>query len=94
MNIQTVLPLLANSDHGYRIPNDFSVCGFDNIALSAMPQISLTTIEHASLAKGREAVDIIYKKNTQKNITSKHHYIMRMEYEPELIVRNSTGKCK
>ena len=44
--------------------------------------------------KGREAVDIIYKKNTQKNISAKHHYIMRMEYEPELIVRNSTGKCK
>lgn len=86
--------MAAISDHGYRIPNDFSVCGFDNIALSAMPQISLTTIEHASLAKGREAVDIIYKKNTHKNITSKHHYIMRMEYEPELIVRNSTGKCK
>lgn len=86
--------MAAITDHGYHIPNDFSVCGFDNIALSAMPQISLTTIEHASLAKGREAVDIIYKKNTQKNVSTKHHYIMRMEYEPELIIRNSTGKRK
>ena len=58
-----------------------------------MPQISLTTIEHASIYKGREAVDIIYKKNAQKDKTSKH-YIMRMEYEPELIIRKSTGKCK
>ena len=86
--------MAAISDHGFRVPHDYSVCGFDNIPLSAMPQIALTTIEHASLAKGREAVDIIYKKNTQKNISAKHHYIMRMEYEPELIVRNSTGKCK
>ena len=40
------------------------------------------------------AVDIIYKKNAQKDGLSKHHYIMRLEYEPELIVRNSTGKAK
>ena len=40
------------------------------------------------------AVDIIYKKNTQKDKSSKRHYIMRMEYEPELIIRNSTGKCR
>ena len=86
--------MAAISDHEFRVPHDYSVCGFDNIPLSSMPQIALTTIEHASLAKGREAVDIIYKKNTQKNISAKHHYIMRMEYEPELIVRNSTGKCK
>ena len=46
------------------------------------------------LTKSREAVDIIYKKKKKKNISAKHHYIMRMEYEPELIVRNSTGKCK
>lgn len=86
--------MAAISDYGYRIPSDYSVCGFDNISLSAMPQISLTTIEHASMYKGQEAVDIIYKKNSQKDSSSKHHYIMRMEYEPELIVRNSTGKCK
>ena len=68
--------MAAISDHGFRVPHDYSVCGFDNIPLSSMPQIALTTIEHASLAKGREAVDIIYKKNTQKNISAKHHYAL------------------
>lgn len=86
--------MAAISDYGYRIPNDYSVCGFDNIPLSGMPQISLTTIEHASIFKGQEAVDIIYKKNTQRDKSSKRHYIMRMEYEPELIVRKSTGKVR
>lgn len=86
----------ALSDRGYRIPQDYSVCGFDNINLSSMPQISLTTIEHASELKGREAVDIIYRKNMTKKKTggSKYNYIMRLEYEPELIIRNSSGKCR
>lgn len=85
----------AISDQGYRIPRDYSVCGFDNISLSGMHQISLTTIEHASELKGHEAVDLIYRKNlsNKKNHGSKYNYIMRLEYEPELIVRNSTGKC-
>ena len=43
--------MAAISDHGFRVPHDYSVCGFDNIPLSSMPQIALTTIEHASLAK-------------------------------------------
>lgn len=86
--------MAALSDHGCRVPYDYSVCGFDNIPLAAMPQISLTTIEHASTYKGQEAVDIIYRKNTQKKNDSGYHYIMRMEYQPELIIRKSTGKCR
>ena len=86
--------MAAISDHGYRIPSDFSVCGFDNITLSAMPQISLTTIDHASVRKGEEAVDMVHRKNTQKKEESSRSYIMRLEYEPQLIVRKSTGrKC-
>ena len=71
--------MAAISDHGYRIPADFSVCGFDNITLSAMPQIALTTIDHASVRKGEEAVDMIHRKNTQKKDETSHAYIMRLE---------------
>ena len=86
----------ALKDQGFRIPQDYSVCGFDNISLSSMPQISLTTIEHASELKGQEAVDLIYKKNATKKKTkeSKYNYIMRLEYEPQLIIRGSSGKCR
>ena len=84
--------MAAISDHGYRIPEDFSVCGFDNITLSAMPQIALTTIDHASVRKGEEAVDMIHRKNTQKKDETSHAYIMRLEYEPQLILRKSTGR--
>ena len=85
----------ALMDAGYRIPQDYSVCGFDNIPLSRMPQISLTTIEHASIVKGEEAVDLIYRKNATRNSSSSNYnFIMRLEYEPQLIIRNSTGKRK
>lgn len=86
--------MAAISDRGYRIPADFSVCGFDNIALSAMPQLSLTTVDHAAVRKGQEAVDMIHRKNAQKKEVSPHSYIMRLEYEPQLIVRRSTGRCR
>ncbi|MCD8018341.1 MAG: LacI family transcriptional regulator [Clostridiales bacterium] len=85
--------MAAIYDHGFRIPADYSVCGFDNISFASMPQISLTTIDHASILKGREAVDIIHKKNQQKRNPNERSYIMRLEYEPQLIVRKSTGKC-
>lgn len=84
----------AIADQGCRIPSDYSVCGFDNIALSPMPQISLTTVEHASVQKGEEAVDMIYRKNSQSHTAGRPNYIIRLEYEPRLIIRGSTGKRK
>ena len=45
----------------YKVPNDFSVCGFDNVPMADMNRISLTTVEHSIEAKGREAVDIIVR---------------------------------
>lgn len=84
--------MAALLDEGKRIPQDYSVCGFDNSLLSAMPNISLTTIDHASILKGKEAVDMIYKKNSKDSKTSTHNYIVRLEYEPKLIIRKSTGK--
>ena len=82
--------MAAISDHGYRIPADFSVCGFDNITLSAMPQIALTTIDHASVRKGEEAVDMIHRKNTQKKDETSHAYIMRLELCANLRGENSS----
>ena len=58
-----------------------------------MPQLSLTTVEHASVKKGEEAVDMIYRKNSQSNEDGQPNYIIRLEYEPRLIIRGSTGQC-
>ena len=86
--------LAALADRGIRVPEDISVAGFDNNRLSGMPQISLTTVEHSSWQKGQNAVELIYRKNTRREAGADSGLIIRMEYEPELIVRRTTGPVK
>ncbi len=45
--------------HGVRIPNDFSIVGFDDVYLSQMCNPSLTTVHQDIERKGREAVRMI-----------------------------------
>jgi LacI family transcriptional regulator len=78
----------------YKIPQDFSVCGFDNTPLSSYRKIQLTTVDHSVEQKGKEAIEIIHRKNTSKHNSKKKNYIMRLEYEPEVIKRSSTGPAK
>ncbi|MBN1039547.1 LacI family transcriptional regulator [Clostridium botulinum] len=84
----------ALTEMNYKIPSDFSVCGFDNTLLSSLQKISLTTVDHAIEDKGTEGVNIILKKINSKSSTSKlqnRPCIMRLEYEPFLVKRGSTG---
>ncbi len=80
--------MAALREKGYRIPRDYSVGGFDDAAFSAMPQISLTSVDHATVQKGRDAVDLIAARNQGTNSPIR---ITRMEYRPRLVIRNSTG---
>ena len=81
---------------GYRIPEDFSVCGFDNTLVASFSGISLTTIDHCIGEKGAYAVSMIMnQKNRMEQKDGKREKkrpIMRLEYEPQLIVRHSTGR--
>ena len=81
---------------GYRIPEDFSVCGFDNTLVASFSGISLTTIDHCIGEKGAYAVSMLMNQKTrmeQKDSKKeKKRPIMRLEYEPQLIVRGSTGR--
>lgn len=73
---------------GFRVPEDYSVCGFDNIFPSAFPGISLTTVEHYIVDKGRNAFEILYGKISG---TASDRNIVRVEFKHRLIVRNSTA---
>lgn len=79
---------------GYSIPKDFSVCGFDNTLSSSFHGISLTTIDHCIDVKGKDAVDMLI--NQRKWLTlenkDKKQPLMRLEYQPQLLIRRSTGK--
>ena len=80
--------MAALKEEGFRIPKDYSVAGFDDSAFSSMPQLSLTSVDHAAGQKGKDAVTLIYNRNHQ---AGKHYPITRMEYEPRLVIRKSTG---
>ena len=73
---------------GLRVPEDYSVCGFDNIFPSAFPGISLTTVEHYIVDKGHNALEILHDKI--KGSASDHN-ILRVEFRHHLIERNSTA---
>ncbi|MDR0577189.1 MAG: LacI family transcriptional regulator [Candidatus Accumulibacter sp.] len=78
----------AIREAGFRVPEDYSVCGFDNILPSRFAGVSLTTVEHYMRDKGRNAFDILYAKMrggaSDRNIT-------RVEFKYRLIARASTA---
>lgn len=77
-----------------KVPGDMSVMGCDNTLFAKMSRISLTTIEHFVIYKGRDACDIIMKKMK----TREHRYadmepvsIYHVEYEPRVVSRGTTS---
>lgn len=94
-NDMTALGIVAAiKELGKSIPKDFSVCGFDNIFPAILSSPSLTTVEHHLHIRGKAAVDMIISKieaDTGKNQTIAS-VVNKIEYEPQLVVRDSTGK--
>lgn len=78
---------------GYRIPDDFSVCGFDNDFASSLLPISLTSVEHYMEDKGKKAFDMIYEKIQEKDdfFVQDDKCVIRIEYKSKLISRDSTN---
>ena len=70
----------ALAEKGLRVPEDYSVCGFDNLFASHFRTVGLTSVEHHIEEKGRNAFHILYERMTggsaPNNITrveSSHH---------------------
>lgn len=78
---------------GYCIPDDFSVCGFDNDFASSLLPISLTSVEHYMEDKGKKAFDMIYEKIQEKDdfFVQDDKCVIRIEYKSKLISRDSTN---
>lgn len=67
-----------------RIPQDISICGFDNIYLSSMTHPKLTTVSYCTEALCELAVDMVLKASEDSDV-------LKLASEPQLIVRESTG---
>lgn len=83
--------LSALAEAGKKVPDDYSVCGFDNIFPSQFLPVGLTTVEHHLVEKGRKAVEILHNKILGTNHTP---CVTRIEYGHRLILRDSTGPVK
>lgn len=76
----------------FRIPEDYSVCGFDNIFPSQFSGLSLTTVEHSILEKGHLAFKILEDKIIHTGVVGKMPSpITRVEYQNHLIIRGTTA---
>ena len=75
----------AMKAHGYHIPNDMSVVGFDDVELSQMIEPNLTTVYQPIDKMGVAAGNMLIQLINKKKITHKV-----LKFVPELIVREST----
>lgn len=84
----------ALHDEKYKVPGDMSVMGCDNTLFAKLHKVSLTTIEHFVIYKGRDACDIIMKKimtRNQKYADMEPVSIYHVEYEPRIVTRGTTS---
>lgn len=83
----------AIKSRGYHVPQDYSIIGCDNISLSEMASISLTTVEHYPHLRARDATELLIKKidNAQDHtIDVSTKSVTRVEFEPKMVIRSST----
>ena len=80
----------AIEEKNIRIPEERSVCGFDNIFPSRFHRVSLTTVDSFLMEKGRDAFELLYRKMPHEEQESQSG-IFRIEYKPVLVIRSSTG---
>ncbi|MBN1413355.1 MAG: LacI family DNA-binding transcriptional regulator [Spirochaetales bacterium] len=72
---------------GFRVPEDFSVIGFDGIIQSAYTEPSLTTLRQPLVEMGRTAVEILFEK--MKDASAKKESVI---LEAELLKRESVAR--
>jgi DNA-binding LacI/PurR family transcriptional regulator len=71
---------------GLSIPNDISLIGYDDLALSGLPRISLTTIGQPRTDLGREAIRLVLERLDEGRREARHVVV-----PPSLVIRSTTG---
>ncbi len=76
----------AVKELGYRIPEDISVAGYDDVIFSSISEIPLTTVKQDIAKICRDTVELLMKKIRGDKIQGTTHKI-----KAELVIRKSTG---
>jgi LacI family transcriptional regulator len=70
-----------------RVPEDVSVVGFDNIAVSGLARVSLTTVAQPREELGRIAMQLL----VDRLMEGEDRPLQQVRLEPQLIIRRSAG---
>ena len=81
----------ALAANGFHVPEDYSVCGFNNLSSSRISKVGLTTVEHQVDSRARDAFSILVERIKGNNTANE---IARMEYSHQLLERRSTAPYK
>lgn len=76
----------AAREAGLRIPEDFSLVGYDDILFASLPMVMLTTIAQPRFEIGRQAVELLCQAMSPGREGRKH----RATVQPTLVVRSTT----
>jgi LacI family transcriptional regulator len=76
----------AVRERGLRIPEDVSVCGYDDVIFSRIAEVPLTTVRQDVKRICEKTVDVLFSRITGKRTATAVHRI-----RPELVIRTSTG---
>ncbi len=76
--------LKAINEHGFEVPKDFGIVGFDDINMTMMIQPQLTTVHQPNYQMGYQAADMLIK-IIEKKVVSNSNQILKTE----LIIRES-----
>ena len=74
---------------GLRVPEDISLIGFDDIPFAQLLDVPLTTVKQPAYEIGREAARLALAE-----IEDKSRPKQNILFEPELVIRSSTGAHK
>ncbi len=74
---------------GVNVPEQCSVTGFDDVALSAMAAPALTTVRQPLEAMGNLAVNIVME-GVKAGLEKRDWSVVRHKMNPELVIREST----
>jgi DNA-binding LacI/PurR family transcriptional regulator len=87
-DISAIGAIRALREAGIRVPEDVSVVGFDDIRDAAYHVPSLTTVRQPLRRMGEIAAQTLVDR-----IEGRKAYVRQIALEPELVIRESTGKA-
>ena len=76
-------------EHGFHVPQDYSVVGYDNSAADALFEPALTSIEQNVEELAEAALNLLFSKITDDTQNEDFRCAHKIVLEPQLIVKNS-----